>query len=247
VTAARRITAALKAGALLGLAATLATTFADPAASTPAVLAFAGYLAVFLAATSVIAPGPDAPQTPLGAHHPGPGGGEPFAVRADSWDGPLPRQRPDNDAARPLYRRILGRLSAAAGRRTSYGWDCPPCRINAGHPENPFPTRWSAEDALAAHIYDSHNGAAPAGAWAGEVTWRGRPPQHAPGEMFAQKLARQDAEQDEQDEERDWWAALDAEQAAGGNKHAYCATCGGDLYVPDGQPAPHSCGGPNCA
>lgn len=54
---------------------------------------------------------------------------------------------------------------------TGYGWTCPPCRINAGDPDNPFPTAFDAALGLHRHIDDSHDGNPPGGSFSGEITW----------------------------------------------------------------------------
>lgn len=85
----------------------------------------------------------------------------------------------DDHAPRPLWRRVAAALSGVKlpGRRyTGYGWSCPPCKINAGEPADPFPHLDTAGRGLVRHVNDSHYGIPPEGVWVGEITWRGHGP-----------------------------------------------------------------------
>jgi hypothetical protein len=75
----------------------------------------------------------------------------------------------------PLWRRVLTALTGLNLLRhnSGYGWSCPPCRIHAGEPADPFPGWTGAFAALTRHVADSHGGTPPDGVWAGEITWRG--------------------------------------------------------------------------
>jgi len=87
------------------------------------------------------------------------------------------------DTAPRLWRRVLAGLLGVKlpGRRyTGYAWSCPPCKINAGEPADPFADLDSAARGLARHANDSHYGIAPEDAWAGEITWRGHGPARIP-------------------------------------------------------------------
>jgi len=78
----------------------------------------------------------------------------------------------------PLWRRVLAGLLGVTPRvhYMGYGWSCPPCKINAGEPADPFADLDCAARGLARHANDSHHGLAPQDAWAGEITWRGHVP-----------------------------------------------------------------------
>lgn len=67
-----------------------------------------------------------------------------------------------------LIRRVRGNRASAG---TGYGWHCPPCRINAGDPDNPFNTAFEAQFGLHMHVRDSHAGIEPDGAGSGEISW----------------------------------------------------------------------------
>lgn len=71
------------------------------------------------------------------------------------------------------FARLLGRPFDRFRKHTAYGWDCPPCRIHAGDPANPFPTELAAAAGLSAHVRDSHHGEKPDDAWADQISWRG--------------------------------------------------------------------------
>lgn len=68
---------------------------------------------------------------------------------------------------------LLARQGARGLRRTrrGFGWDCPACRITAGHPDNPFPDRDAASEAFRLHIECTHLGQMPAGASVAEIAW----------------------------------------------------------------------------
>jgi hypothetical protein len=63
---------------------------------------------------------------------------------------------------------LIGRIRVKAG----YGWTCPPCKINAGHPDDPFPTDQDAAAGLAEHVRATHDGIGPDGAQVDEISWR---------------------------------------------------------------------------
>lgn len=69
-----------------------------------------------------------------------------------------------------LIRRIRGQ-HAGYSYLTGFGWSCPPCKINAGEPDDPFTTAHDAALGFNKHIDDSHDGVIPDGAYSGEIHW----------------------------------------------------------------------------
>lgn len=66
------------------------------------------------------------------------------------------------------FRALPGRV-----RQHGYGWDCPDCRICAGHPGNAFASHYEAADALAVHMATTHPGDSTPDVWVGEIYWTG--------------------------------------------------------------------------
>ena len=70
---------------------------------------------------------------------------------------------------------VLAALSVRSLRRmrkTGYGWDCPPCRIRAGHPGDPLPDYGTACAALIAHVESAHDNQMPQDTEVVEIVWR---------------------------------------------------------------------------